>query len=284
MYTVFGASGHTGRIVAERLVAAGKQVRAIVRDAAKAPAGTHAFVGDITDRAFVVRALADAEGAYLVVPPDVRSRDFIGHCRKIAESYAEALRANGTTHAVLLSSMGAQNPNIGPGTGNHHSEQIIRPTPTVLTVLRPSSFMENFAAHVLSMKSNGLLPVFGGEEDHRVPMIATRDVGNVAADALLATPTKTRTLELNGPADRSYGDAAAVASHLLGRTVVATALPLEAMAPALVQHAGFSPEAAALLVQAIVARREGRLAYETRASVMPCPTPLETVLRELLGV
>lgn len=62
MYTVFGASGHTGRIVAERLVAAGKQVRAVVRDAAKAPAGTHAFVGDVTDRAFVVRALA---GAYL---------------------------------------------------------------------------------------------------------------------------------------------------------------------------------------------------------------------------
>lgn len=283
MYTVFGASGHTGRIVAERLVAAGKQVRAVVRDVARAPAGTHAVGGDITDRAFVLRALADAEGAYLVVPPDVRSSDFVGHFRKIAESYAEALRENGTPHAVLLSSMGAQGTNLGPGTGNHYSEKILRPTPTVLTVLRPSSFMENLGANVVSMKTNGVLPVFGGDQDHRGHMIATRDISAIAVDALLAPPTKTRTIELDGPRAYSYVDVATVATRLLGRPVVATAVPLEAMANALVHHAGFSPEVAELLVQQVIAKREGRLVYEHPESVVAGPTPLETVLGELLA-
>ena len=37
MFTVFGATGHTGSVVVERLLAAGKQVRVIVRSADKAP-------------------------------------------------------------------------------------------------------------------------------------------------------------------------------------------------------------------------------------------------------
>ncbi|HEY4180535.1 MAG TPA: NmrA family NAD(P)-binding protein [Kofleriaceae bacterium] len=283
MYTVFGASGHTGRIVAERLVAAGKQVRAVTRDAKKAPAGTDAVVGEMTDRAFVVRALADAEGAYLVLPPDVRSRDLIALNRGIAESYAEGLRVNRTAHAVLLSSMGAQNSNIGPATSNHEAEKILRASATPLTILRPPFFMENLGGNIGPMKSDGVLPVFGGDEEVPFPMIATRDIGSIAADALLAPVIKTRTLELNGPADRSYADVAAIASELLGRTVTARALPLEAMAPALVQHAGFSPEVAALFPQMIVARREGRSVYEHPASVVRGSTSLETFLGALLA-
>lgn len=283
MYTIFGASGHTGRIVAERLVAAGKSVRAVVRDAAKAPAGTQAFIGSLTDSAFVTRALEGAEGAYIIVPPDVRSHDLLGLNRGIAENYAAALRAAKTPHAVQLSSMGAQSSNIGPATSNHNAEQILASVATPMTILRPPYFMENLAGSVHPMRSDGMLPVFGGDEGLPFPMIATVDIGNFAADALLAPVTTTRIVEISGPREYSYVDVAAIASQLLGRPVTAKALPLEAMAPALVQHAGFSPEVAALFAEMIVARREGRTVYANPATVVAGSTPLETVLRELLG-
>ena len=164
---------------------------------------------------------------------------------------------NQIAHAVVLSSMAAQNSGIGPATSNHEAEKILRPTPTALTVLRPPYFMENLAGSIGPMKSDGVLPVFGGDEALRFPMIATRDIGNIAADALLAPPTKTRTLELSGPRDYSYVDVAAIASKLLGRPVSAKALPLEAMAPALVQHAGFSAEVAALFTEMINGTSQG---------------------------
>ncbi|MFT3691828.1 MAG: NmrA family NAD(P)-binding protein [Kofleriaceae bacterium] len=283
MYTVFGASGHTGRIVAERLIAAGKQVRAVVRDAAKAPRGAEPITGNLTDRAFVERALAGAEAAYLVVPPDLKSRDMIGQNRAIAESYAAGLRAHGVKHAVSLSSLGAQHTSgIGPATSNAIAETILRPTPTVITFLRPPYFMENLASSVHPMKSDGVLPVFGGGEQYPFPMIATRDIGEAAAAALLAPPSATRVVELKGPRDYSYADAAAIASKILGKKVTATPLPIDAMVPALVQHGGLSPEVAALFREMIEAGQRGMFAYTDPASAITGATPLETVLNELL--
>ena len=142
MYTVFGASGHTGRIVAERLVAAGKSVRAVVRDAAKAPRGTEPVVGNLADRDFVIHALAGAEAAYLIVPPDLKARDMLAQNRAIAESYLEGLRVNRVRHGVVLSSLGAQHTvSIGPATSNAIAERILRAAPSVLTFLRPPFFM-----------------------------------------------------------------------------------------------------------------------------------------------
>lgn len=284
MYTVFGASGHTGRIVAEQLVAAGKPVRAVVRDAAKAPRGAEAFVADLTDRASVVKALAGAEAAYLVVPPDLKSRDLLGQNRAIAESYADGLRINRVAHGVTLSSLGAQHTaGIGPATSNAIAETILAPLSTVLTFLRPPYFMENLAGSVHPMRSDGVLPVFGGGEQYPFPMIATRDIAAAAVQALLAPPAKTRVVEMRGPHDYSYADAAAIASQLLGRKVAATPLPLDAMVPALVQHGGLSPEVAALFRQMIEAAQKGLFAYTDATNAITGTTPLETVLKELLA-
>lgn len=284
MYTVFGASGHTGRIVAERLIAAGKSVRAVVRDPNKAPRGAEAFAANLSDRAAVRDALAGAEAAYLVVPPDPTSRDLIAQNRAIAEAYAEALRANHVKHAVTLSSLGAQHTSgIGPATSNAIAETILAPAPTVITFLRPPYFMENLASSVHPMKSDGVLPVFGGGEQYPFPMIATRDIAAAAAEALLAPPAKTRIVEMRGPRDYSYADVAAIASQLLGRTVTATPLPIDAMVPALVQHGGLSPEVAALFRQMIEAGQQGKFAYTDPANAITGTTPLDVVLKELLA-
>lgn len=284
MYTIFGASGNTGRIVAEKLIAAGKRVRAVVRDSTKAPPGSEAFVGNLSDRAAVVQALAGAEAAYLVVPPDLKSKDILGQNRAIAESYAEGLRVNHVKHGVSLSSLGAQHTSgIGPATSNAISETILRPTPTVLTFLRPPFFMENLGGSVHPMKSDGVLPVFGGGEQHAFPMIATRDIAEAAAAALLNPPSATRTVEMRGPRDYSYADAAAIATELLGRKVTATPLPLDAMVPALVQRGGLSPEVAALFREMVEAGQRGMFQYTDPANAIAGKTPLEAILKQLLA-
>ncbi|HEY4242012.1 MAG TPA: NmrA family NAD(P)-binding protein [Kofleriaceae bacterium] len=283
MYTVFGASGHTGRIVTERLIAAGKQVRAVVRDAARAPRGSEPFVGSLTEPGFASRALAGAEGAYFVVPPDVKARDLLAQNRAIAEAYAEGIRAQRLPHGVVLSSLGAQHESgIGPATSNAHAERILGPTGAALTFLRPPFFMENLAGNVVPMKRDGVLPVFGGGEQFPFPMIATRDIGAAAADALLAPARTSRAVEMRGPRDYSYADVAAAASEILGTRVTATPLPIDAMVPALVQHGGFSPEVAALFREMIDAGKAGRFAYTDAAHAITGATPLETVLRAIL--
>jgi uncharacterized protein YbjT (DUF2867 family) len=70
MFTVFGASGNTGSVVAKRLLDAGKKVRLVVRDPNKVAAlrsrGAEVVTGDVTDANSVKSALAGTEGAYLL--------------------------------------------------------------------------------------------------------------------------------------------------------------------------------------------------------------------------
>ena len=55
MFVITGATGNTGSVAAEALLAAGKKVRVVVRDAAKAKAlaerGAEVFIADLSDEA-----------------------------------------------------------------------------------------------------------------------------------------------------------------------------------------------------------------------------------------
>src|SRR5688500_6999772 len=74
MYAIAGVSGHTGAVVATTLLAAGKPVRVIVRDAAKGAEwkakGAEVAVASLDDRPALAQALRGAEGAYLLIPPN----------------------------------------------------------------------------------------------------------------------------------------------------------------------------------------------------------------------
>ncbi|HVZ31218.1 MAG TPA: NAD(P)H-binding protein, partial [Polyangiaceae bacterium] len=65
MFVITGATGHTGSVAAETLLAAGKKVRVVVRDAAKAERlkkrGAEVFVADLTDQGALARAVHGAE-------------------------------------------------------------------------------------------------------------------------------------------------------------------------------------------------------------------------------
>src|SRR5262245_21667350 len=70
MILVTGATGRIGRHVVAGLVATGLDVRALVRDPARAalPAGVEAAKGDLSDSATFVPALQDIDAVYLMWP------------------------------------------------------------------------------------------------------------------------------------------------------------------------------------------------------------------------
>lgn len=282
MFTVFGATGNTGSIVTERLLAAGKQVRAVARAKNAKIAATEWVTGDVTDRDAVAEALAGAEGAYLLIPPDVTSQDAIARSRRIIDNFAAGLTAANTPHAVLLSSVGSQQASgNGPIAGTHYGEVALGTVATKLTFVRAAYFMENVLGNAVPMKSDGVLPVFGGGESYAFPMVATRDIGDTAADALLAPPAATQWIELHGPRDYSYVDAAAIASQILGRTVKAVPAPIEQMVPMLTKL-GMSANFAGLFREMVEAFGRG-LGFEGKGRTVKGKVELADVLRRGLA-
>src|SRR4051794_38230603 len=74
MYVIAGATGHTGRVVANTLLAEKQPVRVIVRDSAQGAEwkqrGAEVAVAALDDAAAVAQALRGADAAYLLVPPN----------------------------------------------------------------------------------------------------------------------------------------------------------------------------------------------------------------------
>jgi uncharacterized protein YbjT (DUF2867 family) len=236
MYAIAGVSGHTGSVAADTLLAQGKQVRVIVRDAAKgAPwkaKGADVAVASLGDEASMRRAFAGVAGAYLLFPPVPSATTPIEDNAKLSASLASVIRAANLPHVVLLSSVGAQHPDgTGPIKGLHRAEHDFAATGAALTAVRASYFQENWGAS-LGALAQGILPTFV-RKDLRFPQVATADIGRTVAAALVEGGARgsKRVIELAGPRDYSAEDVAAELSQLTGKPVTATEAPLDAVVP-----------------------------------------------------
>lgn len=276
MFTIFGATGNTGSVVANQLLAQGKQVRVVGRDASKLAKfkGAEAVVGDVTDASTVAKALAGAEGAYLLLPPDNANPDLIARNKQITQHYVAGLE--GVKHVAVLSSVGAEKSSgTGPIVTAHNLEVALKDAGVDATFIRAAYFMENILANAHPMRADGVLPVLGGGEAYAFPMVATHDIGVTAADALL-NPGRDKYLELFS-GEYSFIDAANEASKILGKPVKCVTVPIEAVAPTL-QQFGFSANAAGLYKEMVEAFHSG-LAFDGTGRRVQGKTTLADVLR-----
>jgi uncharacterized protein YbjT (DUF2867 family) len=181
---------------------------------------------------------------------------------------------------VVLSSVAAQHPaGTGPIVITHYAEQTLpKAKGTTFTFVRAAYFMENILANAHPMKADGVLPVFGGGEAYPFPMIATHDIGMVAADALLAPPKEHSFIELSGPKEYSMADAAAFAGKILGREVKPLVLPMDAMVPTLTKF-GISENVAGLYREMTEGLGKGLVVFEGKGKSVRGKVTLEEVLR-----
>src|ERR1700674_1009210 len=115
MYVITGATGYTGSVAAERLLASGAKVRVIGRDAKRlerfTQKGAEAVVADVTDAAALERAFSGVRAVHALIPPNISATDVRAYQERVTDSLAAAIRNNGIAYAVVVSSTGADKTN-----------------------------------------------------------------------------------------------------------------------------------------------------------------------------
>lgn len=287
MYVILGATGNTGSVVARRLLDQGKKVRVVGRDSKKlAPfvsRGAEAFAADVLDAEALNQAFTGAQGVYALIPPVMTSTDFRAYQERVTDSIASALEKAGVTHAVTLSSVGADKADkTGPVVGLHSMEsKLARIKGLNALHLRAAYFMENTLAQAGVIQGFGMMagPV---RADLILPMIATKDIGVAAAEALLRLEFQgQQTQELLGPRDISYNDVARIAGSAIGKPALAyIQLPDEQVIQAM-SGMGMSKNLATLLCEMSASLNNGYMkALETRNAANTTPTSYESFVQE----
>ena len=203
MFVIAGVTGHVGSAAAEVLLSKGQKVKVIVRDAQKgskwAQRGAEVAVGNLDDQAFLTQAIKGAQGAFILLPPNFASVDILGDQKKLGATIAAAVKAAQIPHVVMLSSIGADlAEGTGPIKGLYHLENSLRASGAKITAIRAGAFMENIAQGIGAAKAAGIYPNMLPSQDIAMPMIATKDIGQLVAESLIAGP-KTEIIDLTGP-------------------------------------------------------------------------------------
>jgi uncharacterized protein YbjT (DUF2867 family) len=288
MYVVLGASGNTGHIVAQNLLARQQKVRVVGRNAAHLQAhaaqGAEIFIADVTDAAALTKAFQNADSAYVMIPPNPASNDPLAYSERAGDAIAIALKNAGVKNVVALSSIGAdKNKGTGPVIGLHKLEQKLNQLDSAnVLFLRAGYFMENTLPQVPVISKMGAVlgPV---RPDLKLPMIATRDIGAFASNALLNPSFRGKqTQELLGQRDITYNDVATIIGKAISKPDLKYAQPTdEQVRPALVQS-GMSEQFAGLILELAAALNSGHMrALEPRTSQNTTPTTYENFVAEV---
>jgi uncharacterized protein YbjT (DUF2867 family) len=284
MFVIAGVTGKTGGVAAAALLEKQQPVRVIVRNIESGRSwrerGAEVAEASLDDVVTLSQALSGARGAYLLIPPDLKSPDYLGRGRRIIGACAEALAMARVPHVVFLSSIGAQHETgTGPVRILHEAERRIAGLRgTKCSFVRAAYFMENLGPMVGLARSEGVLPCIF-DPSRRTHMIATADVGRTIAQALMEPPTHRQVIESEALKEYSYTDAAEILSKLLGSTVSAVRVPGDDVVSTLMQG-GLSESMASLFKEMAGALDAGKMRFEGgHARHVRGPTTLEAVLR-----
>jgi uncharacterized protein YbjT (DUF2867 family) len=216
---VFGATGPQGRPVAEKLVAEGYKVRALVRDAAKAEdlakAGVEIVVGDMSDPASVSSAMRGQDGVFLLV-------SFVSGRAEHATTVIDAAVEHGIRKIVwnatgVIAPVPIGNPAIDM---RRDILAALEKSGIPFVALQPTVYMENF-----------LLPFITGEvaqkdtlaypmpEAVRCQWISHIDAASFAVAAFKRESDDTLLLEISGPERLSGSEIAVRFSKGLERNI-----------------------------------------------------------------
>ncbi|MBJ3785301.1 NmrA family NAD(P)-binding protein [Devosia sediminis] len=198
LISITGASGKTGRRVAERLRAAGRMVRPLSRNTSP--------TFDWTDQAGWQDALAGSSAAYIAYAPDIA---LPGAVDDVAAFIDVALRA-GARRLVMLSGRGEAEAVA--------AEEVLKASGADWTIVRASWFCQNF--------SEGFFvdEVLGGRVhfprlDTPEPFVDADDIADVVANAFLDPHHIGQLYEVTGPELLTFRQALETIGAATGRSL-----------------------------------------------------------------
>jgi uncharacterized protein YbjT (DUF2867 family) len=285
-YVILGATGNTGSIVTDFLLSKGEKVRVVGRDPGRLQRfvgkGAEMFTAYLSDATALTKAFSGARAAYVMLPPIVSREDQ----ERESDAIAKAVKESGLRYAVHLSSYGAHVPQgTGPVEGLHSSEQKLNAIGGLNVLhLRPAYFMENNLAAIGMIHGMG---IFGHalRSDLKLPMIATRDVGDYAARRVLDLDFSGKpTRELLGERELSMAEATAVIGRGIGKPDLRYQQFSYDQVQQSLEQVGFSPKKAAVYIEMFKAINEGVLApLEPRSPENSTPTSFEVFVKDVFA-
>lgn len=281
MFAITGITGQVGGALAKTLIAAGHDVRAVVRNEPKGQPwveqGAELALAAMNDAEGLTKAFRGAEAVFILLPPVFDPAGDMAEPRANIAAIKQALLASCPQHVVCLSTIGAQatRPNLLNALGLMEKELADICNSTVF--LRAGWFMENYLWDINSAKETGVIYSHLQPLERAIPMIATADIGALAAQLLTQPQTGTRVVELEGPQRYSPQLAAQAFSQVLGRPVSVKAVPRENWEADFLAQGMKNPLPR---MQMLDGFNEGWIDFE--GETLKGATPLETVLKHLI--
>ena len=141
--------------------------------------------------------------------------------------------------------------------------------------------MENCAWDVASATREAVAHSFLQPLERAIPMVATEDIGRLAAKLLQNERSSAGVVELEGPQRVSPNDIADAFAQVVGRPVRAQAVPIESWQPLFEAQGMHHPMPRIQMLQGFNA---GWLDFEgSRESIVIGTTPLIEVIRKLIS-
>lgn len=285
MYAITGITGKVGGTAARTLLAAGQPVRAVLRDESKAAewadAGCEIAIAEMGDAHALGRAFKGTTAVFVLPPPCFDPEPGFPEAKAVISAVEQALKTSQPERVVCLSTVGAQATQPNLLSQQTLIEGALSAQPLPVTFLRPAWFLENLAWDIAQAREQGILSSFLQPLHRSIPMVATADVGRVAAELLQQRWLGKRVVELEGPEAISQERIAAELSSALKRPVRAQAVPRETWG-ALFRSQGMRDPLPR--IQMLDGFNEGWITFEgTHGPILKGKVGLADVLKKLVG-
>ncbi len=236
MILIVGASGRLGSVVAERLLAQGKAVRAMTRTplnlAHLKQQGAEIVSGDLRNPASLVNACRGVEqvlaAAHALVGKgdnNPQTVDDAGNRQLI-----DAAKTAGVKHFIFVSVQGAS-----PDSPleffriKYRTEEYLRASGLNFTILRPSAFMDLWAQLIgQPVIEQGKTTIFG-RGTNSINFVAVEDVARFVRIALEDSRARNRVIEVGGPENLTLNQVAEIFERASGRQAKKRHIPLPMM-------------------------------------------------------
>ncbi len=288
MIAVMGATGNVGGKIAAILAKKKEPIRVIARSGERLRAivgkSVTAFAGDAANTEFLMKAFTDVDAVFALIPPNPAAPDFMRYADSIGESIARALELAKVKYVVFQSSVGGElsGEGTGPIKGLHKMEDRLNRIKGLNVLhLRAAYFMENLLWNIDLIRSKGIAGT-AVRGDLRIPMIATKDIAEYAAERLVKRDfTRSSVKYLLGQRDLALTEAwGIIGSRISKPGLQYISFPYDEAEKAMVGM-GLSPDMSRTYVEMARAFNEGKIKAEKRTVENTTPTSIESFCDEV---
>lgn len=284
---VLGATGTVGSKIAQILINGGHHVTLVARHTEKLETyrkqGVEIIAAEITDADQLTRAFTGVDSAFVLLPDNVKAENTRAYQRQVTGTLIEAIQRSGIRYIVNMSSLGShmhEGNGIMGGTGEQEVRLNQLEGVNVLHI-RSAYFMENFLRTIGMVKQAGINGTVAAA-NHAIPMVATRDVAQVAAGHLANLDFSGKSVHaVMGPRDYTYAELTSIVGNAIGKPDLPyVQLPVEQVREVFLGN-GFSPDFVSNLIEMGTAISTGYMNYQKRDESTTTATTAEEFASEV---